>query len=99
MLTQMDVGGAMACTHNHVPPGKPIPPMVPSAVHECTPGRCCAGSRSIVPAARPELSLLEVEPPRVVGIRLLHPVHPVPRSGLPVTTDPGAGNGTHWGDG
>src|SRR4029453_853590 len=36
MLTQMYVGGVMACTHAHAPPSKPISPMCPSAVHKCT---------------------------------------------------------------
>jgi len=36
MLTQMYVGGVMACTHDHAPPRKPISPMFPSTVHKCT---------------------------------------------------------------
>jgi len=36
MLTQMYVGGAMACTHVHAPPSKRISPMFASAVHKCT---------------------------------------------------------------
>jgi|SRR5687767_4016594 len=36
MLTQMYVGGAMACTHDDAPLSKRISPMFPSAVHKCT---------------------------------------------------------------
>src|SRR6476646_312768 len=36
MLTQMYVGGVMACTHDHAPPSNRIPPMFPSAAHKCT---------------------------------------------------------------
>ena len=36
MLTQMDVGGVMACTHDHAPLSKRISPTVPSTAHKCT---------------------------------------------------------------
>src|SRR5688572_6139015 len=36
MLTQMYVGGVMACTHDQAPAGQRIAPMFPSAVHKCT---------------------------------------------------------------
>ena len=36
MLTQMCVGGLMACTHDHDPPSKRISRMSPPAVHKCT---------------------------------------------------------------
>src|SRR4029453_1060262 len=36
MLTQMYVGGVMACTHDHAPLSKDISPMFPSAAHKCT---------------------------------------------------------------
>ena len=36
MLTQMDVRGVMACTHDHAPLSKRISPLFPPAVHKCT---------------------------------------------------------------
>jgi hypothetical protein len=36
MLTQMDVGGVMACAHDHAPLSKRISLMFPPAVHKCT---------------------------------------------------------------
>jgi hypothetical protein len=36
MLAQMDVGGVMACTHDHAPPSERTPPMFASSVHNRT---------------------------------------------------------------
>jgi hypothetical protein len=36
MLTQMYVGGVMACTHEHAPASQRISPTFPSAAHKST---------------------------------------------------------------
>src|SRR4051812_1346395 len=36
MLTQMDIGGVMACAHGHAPQRKRTSPMFASGVHKCT---------------------------------------------------------------